>query len=193
MSKFGTAITFLMGAALGGAAVWYVTKDQYARLAEEEINSVKEAYAQREQKKNEQKAASYTAKIINKGDISDYARKIQNGEPIKYSQTVAAKLDEAALPKALQKPPYVIAPEDFGDLDEYTAVSLFYYADGVLADEYGVIVGDVEEIVGDALYHFGEYEDDAVYVRNEAKRCEYEILREDREYAEFRKTLPPNV
>ena len=45
MGKLSTAIAFLTGAAVGGAAVWYITKEWYARLTEEEINSVKEAYA----------------------------------------------------------------------------------------------------------------------------------------------------
>ena len=75
----------------------------------------------------------------------------------------------------------------------FRSISLTYFADGVLADEYGVIVDNVEEIVGDGLNHFGEYEEDAVYVRNDAKRCDYEILKDERKYAEFRKTLPTNI
>ena len=47
--------------------------------------------------------------------------------------------------------------------------------------------------IGDALDHFGEYEEDAVFARNDAKRCDYEILKDERTYAEFRKTLPTNI
>jgi len=83
--------------------------------------------------------------------------------------------------------------DEFDELDGYTAISLTYFADGVLSDENGVIIDDVEEIVGDGLNHFGEYDEDAVYVRNDAKRCDYEILKDEREYADFRKTLPTNI
>ena len=78
-----------------------------------------------------------------------------------------------------------------GEIEEYTKVSLFYFEDGTLADEYGEVVDDVEEIVGDGLEHFGEYEEDSVFMRNDAKRCDYEILRDLRTFAEFKRTLPP--
>lgn len=88
---------------------------------------------------------------------------------------------------------YVISPEDFGEENYYAWVSLTYYADGILADDNGVIIDNVEEMVGDALDHFGEYEEDSVYCRNDAKRCDYEILKDLRRYADVRKNFPPNM
>lgn len=216
MSKLSTAIVFFTGAAIGGATVWYITKERYAQLAEEEISSVKAAYAHRESKKeNAEKALRryqgvdeeisgtdgpvtpvVTAKVAEKGSIAEYAQRIQNGAPMKYSKTVVpSKTGTSEEPdsETSNSVPYVISPDEFDDLDGYTPISLTYFADGVLADENGVIVDDVEEVVGDALSHFGEYEEDAVYVRNDAKRCDYEILTDEREYAEFRKTLPKNI
>lgn len=214
MNKFGTLIAFLAGAALGGAAVWCVAKDRYAQLAEEEINSVKEAYANMESKKEmaekamqkyqgtdedaqEGQTPVVVAKVIEKGSISEYAKRVQNGAPMDYSKTVVPPKPEkpADSPKTETsgESPYVISPDEFDELEGYTPVSLSYFADGVLADDYGVIVDDVEEIIGDALSHFGEYEEDSVFVRNDAKRCDYEILRDERTYEEFRKTLPTNI
>ena len=60
-------------------------------------------------------------------------------------------------------------------------------------DENGVIIDEPKDIVGDALNHFGEYEEDSVFVRSDPKRCDYEILRDLRSYAEFRSTLPPKI
>lgn len=40
------------------------------------------------------------------------------------------------------------------------------------------------------LKHFGEYEDDSVYVRNDAKKCDYEILLDQRNYQEIFETQP---
>ena len=77
--------------------------------------------------------------------------------------------------------------------EDYTKVSLTYFADGILADECGEIVDDVEEIIGDGLDHFGEYEDDSVFVRSDAKRCDYEILKDLRDFSDFKKkNFPPN-
>ena len=39
-------------------------------------------------------------------------------------------------------------------------------------------------MVGDALDHFGEYEDDSVFVRNDRYKCNYEILKDVRTFEE---------
>lgn len=212
MSKLSSTIAFFAGAAIGGAAVWYITKEWYSQIAEEEISSVKEAYAKMESKKEKAEKAmqkyqgtdtsegqtqAVTAKVMDKGSIAEYAKRVQNGAPMDYSTTIVPpKAEPTADQRQVGTPgefPYVISPEDFIELDGYTPVSLSYFSDGVLSDEYGVIVDDVEEIIGDALNHFGEYEEDCVFVRNDAKRCDYEILVDERTYAEFRNTLPSDI
>ena len=80
--------------------------------------------------------------------------------------------------------PYVIPPEEFGELD-YNMISLTYYADDVIADDNNEIIDHIDETIGnDAINHFGEYEDDSVYIRNDALECDYEILRSEREYSD---------
>lgn len=203
MSKLKMAFAFVTGAALGGAAVWYAIKDRYARLADEEIASVKESYAQMEHKSmkdlgkqfadgikeslDEEKTPAVTTKIQDKGNITEYAERIKNGAPMEYSKTVVPSKPLA--PDHV----YVISPEEFSEVEEYATVSLTYFADGVLSDEHGVIIENIEELIGDGLNHFGEYEDDSVFVRNDKTRCDYEILRDEREYAVYRATLPPNI
>ena len=83
------------------------------------------------------------------------------------------------------KKPYVVSPEEFGDIDEYETKSLTYWQDGVLTDEDDEVVEDVESLVTkDALTHFGEYEDDSVFVRNDEQGIDYEILLDTRRYAD---------
>jgi len=85
----------------------------------------------------------------------------------------------------------VISPDSFGEMDDYNRISLTYYADGVLADEDDEVVDDVDATVGsDALNHFGEYEDDSVFVRNDSRKCDYEILLDTRNYADVVKKKP---
>ena len=79
----------------------------------------------------------------------------------------------------------------FVDDEEYEQISLTYYADGVLADENDEVIEDVEDAVGiDSLNHFGEYEDDSVFVRNDARKCDYEILLDQRTYSEVVEDMP---
>lgn len=196
-SKITTILGFLTGIILGGTAAWYYSKEKYAFIAEQEIASVKEAYAKREQQEKPAKPAAPTmlspGKTGDKPNLVEYAKRVQGEGYTEYSTTVAAKAaPEETMKGTPGEIPYVISPDEFGEFDGYTQVSLTYFADGVLSDEYGAVVDNVEEIVGDALNHFGEYEDDSVFVRNDAKRCDYEILQDDRTFDEFLKTLPPN-
>jgi hypothetical protein len=74
--------------------------------------------------------------------------------------------------------PYVIKPEEFGENDDYNQVSLTYYiGNGVVTDENDEPLENVEDTIGsDYVQHFGEYEEDSVYVRNDRRRTDYEIL-----------------
>ena len=93
-------------------------------------------------------------------------------------------MDYSDVGKEEDKPaPYVISPDEFGGVEEYEKISLSYYADGILADDDDEVMENADEIVGlDSLTHFGEYEDDSVFVRNDVMKCDYEILLDHRNY-----------
>ena len=82
--------------------------------------------------------------------------------------------------------PYIITPEEFSDSD-YNTETLSYWADGVVTDIDNERLTDdqIEDLIGeDSLSHFGEYEDDSVFVRNDRLRTDYEILADTRRYGE---------
>lgn len=191
MGKMTNALSFLAGAAIGGGLVWYYVREKEAARADREIESVKATYAKREQA--EQKDIPSTpvppGKNQDKPDLADYVKRLEREGYTEYSRTIEPA--EKENPEASEDGPYVISPEEFGEIEEYTKVSLTYFADGVLADELNEPVDDVEEIVGDALEHFGEYEDDSVFVRNDAKRCDYEILQDLRNFKDVLEDMPP--
>lgn len=192
MSKMTNVLSFVAGAAVGGGAVWYYIREKEAARANREIDSVKAAYAKREhtEQPGETPSSPISAgKIQDKPDLADYVKKLERAGYTEYSRTVAStgKADS----ETSEDTPYVISPEEFGEIEEYTKVSLTYFADGVLADELNEPVDDVEEIVGDALEHFGEYEEDSVFVRNDAKRCDYEILQDLRNFKDVLEDMPP--
>lgn len=189
-NKISALLGFLAGAAIGGTAVWYLVKDRYEGIAEEEIDSVKAAYAAREamiSRKVESPTVLTSARSQQKESITEYAKRVQQEGYKEYSRTVVPESSPV-----VDDAPYVISPDEFGEIEEYTKVSLTYFNDGVLADEYGEVVDDVEEIIGDGLEHFGEYEDDSVFVRSDAKRCDYEVLKDLRDFDEFLDTLSPH-
>lgn len=166
---------FALGAILGGAAVWAIAKKKYEEIISEEIESVKQVYAQRSlsnenaiQPEEDLDRPEKPAMPVAKGDIAE-----------EYSKLISKNQYDA--PKENDMP-YVIMPEEFGEFDDYECISLTYYADDILADEDDII-DNADEIVGENIAsHFGEYEDDSVFVRNDRLKCDCEILRDERAF-----------
>ena len=83
--------------------------------------------------------------------------------------------------------PRIIPPEQFGEIDEYDRISLIYYEDGILTDDLNDPIDDIEDVVGIGFdTHFGEYEDDTVYVINDKFKTYYEVLRDYSRYSDLR-------
>lgn len=183
-------LIFVAGAAIGSIATWKIVKTKYEQIAQEEIDSVKEAYSKRcdillEELHNEE--VTEIEKSEEDEEFDEYADIISN---CGYIETC----EEGGTTPVKVKKPYVISPEEFGEIDEYDTTSLTYYADGVLTDERDIPIQDVESIVGkDSLTHFGEYEDDSVFVRNERLRTDYEILSDSRKYSYIANRKPHQV
>lgn len=80
--------------------------------------------------------------------------------------------------KTENNPIEIIAPEEYGDhFYNYFKDTLYYYSDGVLADEQDNPIIDIANTVGnEALFSFGRYEEDRVCVRNHLKEQDYEII-----------------
>ena len=206
--KFINVLMFAAGAAIGSAVTWKVIKTKYEKIAQEEIESVKEAFA--DQITNLQEQIDDYSTMDEVEELADRARQIDwnaledldeeddEREPDDGMNDYARLVDEYTNKKGgaddMAQRPYVISPYDFGELDGYSQVDLTYYADGTLEDEDYTIVTDVDELIGsDSLFTFGEYEDDAVFVRNDRLRADFQILKDYRTYEEARSTGPDVV
>lgn len=181
-------LIFSLGAAAGSLLTWKLIEKKYKKIADEEIESVREYYKNKidgtiktstglsivepvKETESTTTTASYT-KLIN--DL-EYSNQDSNQDD-DYTIYIEPGVDFIE--------PYVISPEEFGEVDAYETKSWTYYSDFVLTDEEGEIVSDPENIIGDALSHFGDYEDDSVYVRNENTFCDYEILKHCKTFSE---------
>ena len=179
MNKLSYLLVFAAGALIGSAATWYFVKDKYEKLAQEEIDSVKETF-----KKSYEDQEVKHEEEIHKVENKYYNALAQDYNYEKKSRPEAILEEDEEEEVRKMDEPYVIKPYEFGDYIDYEQISLLYFADGVLADEDTLdVIDDADETVGEYFAdHFGEYEEDSVYVRNDAKRCEYEILKDERQY-----------
>lgn len=189
LNKF---LIFAAGAAIGSVVTWKYLKTKYELVEyEEEIES--------EEETEEETESELVLVPDNKAHIAEYAKILNDtaygSEPIEADEIKKDPKMVRYIKKEVAdvERPYVIPPEEFGEFDDYETISLTYYADGVLADDMDECVEDVDHIVGtDSLTHFGEYEDDSVFVRNDSLKADYEILLDSRPYSEVVPTEPPS-
>lgn len=187
MSRLSNLVIFVAGVAIGSVVTWRLIEDKYNKLAQEEIDSVKEVFS-RKFGNNSEKAEEQKPEQANKPvDVKYYATELQKEGYTNYStMKKEPKTKEEEIKERSQMKPRIVTPEEFGEDDEYDVISITYYSDGVLADDGDMVIHNVDEIVGnDAVNHFGEYADDAVYVANDRLKAYYEILRVDETYADF--------
>ena len=160
-------VIFTLGAAAGSIITWKLLKTKYEQIAQDEIDSVKEVYFKKNLERDKEPKDEYEEITKRYSTFSDKKEnKDEEGEKIMR--------------------PYVICPEEFGEMDEYETESLTYYADGVLTDDFDNEIEDVDDLVGEeSLSTFGDYEDDSVFVRNDKYKTDYEILLDDRKFSEI--------
>ena len=194
------AAGIMFGACLG----WFAAKQKYTKLAEEEIKSVKEKFTipRTDKIESEKKPGGENSENVLKSDViksgalpqvhsssimdyAKYAKVLKDGEYVNYSDAEYSKDDLKKNARIV-----LISPDEYGEIEEYDQVSLTFYADGILADEDDTIL-EAEDVVGvDSLNHFGDYEDDAIHVRNDTRKVYYEVLMDDRSYKDATKKFP---
>lgn len=176
-----TTLAFILGAAAGAAVAYKALKTKYERKAQEDIDAYR-AYADerisaaRGETKTEEAPEEATDESDGEDDpmapLSNLVGRYRSDDYRKEESNIVNE-------------PYIIAPEDYGTRDGFECTSLTYYADGVLADEWDNVIEDPDSLVGeDFEEHFGEYEQDSVFVRNDGLKRDFEILRDYDTYAD---------
>lgn len=190
-------LCFVAGAAVGSVVTWKLIEKKYKDLADEEIESVIETFKNRKPRITKDEVKETVEKVINKWKepketvediVTAEGYSIENEEEIdeddESNYTVNIDNDVEVVT------PYVITPEQFGEYNEYGTKTLTYYADNVLTDEIDnpITLDEMVTMIGpDALDHFGEYEDDSVYIRDETNEMDYEILKSEKMFSEITK------
>ena len=177
---------FAVGAAAGAVATWKLLNDKYEKLYHEEVEAYKEYHKEKSDKATTEPKSEPEVKKeehIHKIDQDHIMNKLRDTiERAGYTDYSTTKVKNESEEKDVR--PYVIRPEELGDQIGYDVIELTYYADGVVAEEDDVM-DDVDEVIGiDSLGHFGQFEEDAVCVRNDRLKCDYQILLDERKYSD---------
>ena len=183
MNSIKYALIFAAGFGVGIAATYKTVKKYYEQIAQEEIDSVKERYGRGHiesepvDEENTEETVNLYKKIIGEEDYKDYSE-ISRKPP--EEKTQKEEVSEEVTSVRTEK--YLIPETDFMNREDegYDYATLHYYSkDGIVVDDNGEPVVDVEEKIGfSSLARFGEFESDAIYIRNEKYKCDYEVLLE---------------
>lgn len=183
--NFKGLLIFTIGAAIGSIATYKLVKTKAEEIAnaksDAEIEEIREYYdnlvkqlneSEEESDDSNETVSAETVKVSNKPDLFEYTNKLEESG---YTNYATAKKDDNV--KEDLPLPYIIDPEDYGDMEGYDFEELTLWADGVLTDNLDEPV-DINSTIGeDALNHFGDYEEDAIHVRNDLRQIDYEVLR----------------
>lgn len=201
-NKIKYLFIFAAGAALGVASSCLYFdkkyKQKYEDIANSEINSAIKNLKAKEDIKAEEKNDTQNSDTHEKTDTYEeiietnkYRGTIYDDEDDDDEYIIEEVEEEEVRRRNVASKPYVISPGEFGDHPDYDIITLKFYADKVLTDEVDEIMDDPDSCVGwTSLTHFGEYEDDTVYVRNDRLKADYEILREPETYEEMLEEKP---
>ena len=184
------SLAFIGGAAAGAVAGALYFRQLFEKRYQEDVKSVKEVYCCKKEKVSvkepEKQKTENLSKSVKKPsvttpvtDYTSYSSKIQKlgyAPEEKKNDIPAKKVDYHTIP-----------PEEFSMEDDYDCQSLICYEDGIVTNGDGSEIkkSELNEMVGsDFSKHFGEYEDDSVFIRNDRLQMDFEIIRDRRTYAE---------
>ena len=189
-STLSNFLFFAAGAAIGSVVTWKFIKTKYEQIAQEEIDSVKAVYCPHDDEP-ESETPDNTVEggyVPNASDLNSYAETLASKGYTDYANAKDGVVNTTKPAEEVDdmERPYVISYEDFGELDGYNIVSLMYFNDGVLTDSQYEPIDDADSIIGlESLEHFGDEEEDSVFVRNDKRKTDYEILKDERNYADL--------
>ena len=185
--KLSNVLLFAAGAAVGSLVTWRYFKSKYEVVEDEIEEKTEEEEAEDESEEKDPEVLESKSNYGKKPPLKEYVKMVEdNGYvPKTHMEEVEEEITNGELGDKDVYEPFIIRPDEYGELHAYETLSLNYYADGVLTDELDNPIEDVESLVpADFADHFGEYEDDVVHVRNDNLECDYEILRDLRKFTD---------
>ena len=170
-----TGLAYILGAATAVLVMRERLDRKYKKIADEEIESVKEAFRRKEE--------AWKAELEWNAVMNNEDRKKLDAV---YSDLIANK---PKLPENDNTENVVyISPDEFGDDEAYDVVTITYYEGNCVFTDYldePIPDAEWEAMLGsNVAKQFGDYEQDRVCVRNDKRRTYYEILREEGEFLE---------
>lgn len=195
-------LIFTIGTAVGGFAVYkYLEYDYEERLAEMESSSwedeketpemdtteedTTEPFTEKDYVEYDKIATKYAAESIKR---SEEKKDMLNRKFASLASPGEEDCEDGSFePRDRSKLPYIITEDSFNeDYTEFDKISLVLYSDGVVVDEQDEVVIVPDTIGVEAIEYLENNRlDNVVYVRNERRASDYEMVRDNNTYAYY--------
>lgn len=186
-------LLLILGVAIGAAATFKLAKNKYEKLAQEEIDSVKERFSDMKKTTKNEEVEEKNNDIHE--EVSDEPQNIVTNKyrnlASDYTKSNNTVKTEPVSSEVKEDEPYVINSDEFGEYDDYEQACLLYFSDGTLTDDNYDLVDDIDFTVGQDNVSLFEVNDiDELFVRNDRLKCDYEITLDHRTYADIIESMP---
>ena len=184
MKIFKGLCIFGAGALVGAVVAAKAVREKYQQEAEEEIAEMREYYREKQQ---ETKTEEVKEEKEEKDESTEEYKEIVKDEGYtNYTQYNDVKPEEKIDDDVEDEwTPSIIDPEEFGEDPSYDTATLTYFKDGVLADEVDEVM-DPKMVGEENLKIFDEFGARSIYVRNDEHMIDFEIIRDDYPYSEYK-------
>lgn len=195
MKKALYLVAFLAGAAVGAiGTVAYVKKNYDISEKNEEDTEIAEDDTEEAADEIEESEEEALIRRTN----NDILKSVKNPEERSRKERLLNKYFTASSiygnpnndEYEVHSGPYKIRSDEFSMFEDYSAVELTLYSDGIVADDRDEIVENVEELLGDDFREMFDEGEDELYIRNDMRCCDYAILKDSQTFEAFDEARP---
>lgn len=188
--------SFIIGGAIGSFVTYLMIKNKYDKEKQDEISEIRNLYLVDKLERAplvddeetthtlDTNSESEVKKILhhyNEEDNSDFSEYVD--EASKYNPN-----DVRPTTKDIEQ----ITEDEFGEEFDYDCVTLYYYLDGVLADQSdNIIDNEATLLIPNYTLRLEESDSDVIFIRNHRLKTDFEILRiTDKSYSDLLEENP---
>lgn len=182
-------LSFSIGGGIGYLISYQISKKNFEKRLDTEMSSMKKMYSNPNEEKcqiSDDDSSIVSEKVADSGVLdADMQKEYTNYTEFyrsKKGNEVPDQKDNAQ--RSTINKPYIISSDDFGNMG-YSEVSLIYYSDDILTEDGSDEKLSINKIIGkENIKHLKKHTEDAIYIRNESIKTDYEILLDKRKYAD---------
>ena len=192
MKKAMYLLAFVAGAAVGAVAgITYVKKNY--DISEKAESSKKDSVSYTKVEKPEMDESD-EEKIIRQTN-ADILKSVKDPDKREHVKDLLDKYVTAASiyggdDTVMNAEPYKIRQDQFSEFEDYSAIELTLYSDGVLADDRDEVVDNADELLGKGFEKLFDEGEDELYIRNDDRCTDYAIFKDVQTFDAYDESRP---